>query len=272
MVSHSNQVLIKVRVDNYRFAILASFMIYVVSGRELFRRRRQFSNSRAVDAVPDAVENPFTSFKTTEVQITSELASPRQFDTSSTHSQMELRQVRLQQQYLGGGQKDYDEYSITIERGLGAPARSATHMNEDEIKLRNTIMASNRAAWAYTKCCVLFFVSLTITWTPSSLFRAYTLVHPATSNFGIAYAAGLVLPLMGFWNALIYITISWDAVLDMFAGDIDRRVWRQWHGQWPGMKRSPKEWTGNNGDGWVGRGRRLSLNSKEAQPEERYGA
>ena len=249
-----------------RCAILASFVIYVLSGRELFRRRRQLLNPRTtVATLPDAIENPFTSFKTTEVQITTELASPRPFDSSSTNSQMELQQAQLEQQYLNGGQKDYEQYSITIERGLGAPMRSATAMNEDEIKLRNTAMASNRAAWAYTKCCVLFFVSLMITWIPSSLFRAFTLVHPGTTNFGIAYAAGLVLPLMGFWNALIYVTISWDAVLDMFAGDIDKRVWRQWHGNWPGVKKTQKEWTGNSGDNWVGRSRRWSLKSREAR-------
>ena len=31
-------------------------------------------------------------------------------------------------------------------------------------------------------------------------------------SFGLNYAAGLVLPLMGFWNTVIYIVTSWDAV------------------------------------------------------------
>ena len=237
----------------------------MVSGRELFHRRRQlaqFGGSSERGSTP--VENPFTSYKITEVQITSEVASPRPFDSASTNSHMELQQVNPESQYLDG-RKAYEQYSITIERGREAPNRTAMAMNEDEIRLRNTVMASNRAAWAYTKCCVLFFTSLMITWIPSSIFRAYTLVHQVTSSFGIAYAAGLVLPLMGFWNAVIYITISWDAILDMFAGDIDRRVWRQWHGNWPGSKKSQNEWRGSNGDSWVGRPRRWSLNSKEIQ-------
>ena len=256
-----------------RCAILASFTIYAVSGRELFQRRRQLSrfNGASSDSRPTPIENPFTSFKITEVQITSELASPRPFDNGSTESQMELQQANLERQFLRG-QKDYEQYSITIERGLGAPTRTALTMNEDEIRLRNTVMASNRAAWAYTKCCVLFFTSLMITWIPSSIFRAYILVHPDSTPFGLAYATGLVLPLMGFWNAAIYVTISWDAVLDMFAGDIDKRVWRQWHGNWPGTKRPQTEWRGSSGDSWVGRARRWSLNSKEMQPQERYGA
>ena len=258
------------RTNSQRCAILVSFSIYALSGRELFKRRRQFSRYRtSSETLPAAIENPFTSFKTTEVHITHELASPRPFDNSSTHSQIELQQVNLERQYLGGT-KDYEQYSITIERNLGVPVRAQTTMNEDELKLRNTVMASNRAAWSYCKCCILFFTSLIITWFPSSTFRTYTLVHTQSTNFGIAYATGLVLPLMGFWNAVIYFTISFDAVRDMLAGDIDQRVWRQWHGQLPGMKRPKSQWVGNNGDeNWTGRPRRLSLNSKEEVIEGR---
>ncbi|KAI4149823.1 MAG: hypothetical protein LQ340_004421 [Diploschistes diacapsis] len=233
------------------------------AGRELFKRRRQYANFGAAPGpLLPAIENPFASFKTTKVEITSELASHRPLDNSSTRSQMELQRVSHNRQYLSGN-KGYEPYTVTIERGLMVPTRSAGAMNEDELELHNAVVASNRAAWAYTKCCVLFFVSLMITWIPSSLFRAYTLVHPMNSNFGIAYGAGFVLPLMGFWNTVIYVTISWDAVLDMFAGNIDGRVWKQWHGHWLGARKSQTEWKGCHGDSWVGRSRGLSLNSKE---------
>ena len=248
------------RVDEVRIAIVSSFTIYVLSGHELFRRRKQFAQfqSSSGSSTP-AIENPFTSFKTTEVQITTELASPRLPGDDS--SQIELQPELTERQYLSR-QKEYEQYSITIERGLATPMRQGNMMNEDEIRLRGSVMAANRAAWSYTKCCALFFFSLMITWIPSSLFRAYTLVHPATSNFGIAYAAGLVLPLMGFWNFVIYVTISWDAVLDLFAGDIDKRVWKQWHGHWVGTQK-PREWQGSSRESWSKRSRGFSLNSKD---------
>ena len=231
-----------------------SFAIYVLAGRQLFKRRKQIIHFRG-SGTSIEIENPFTSYKTMEVQITTELASPRIAD-----SQIELQQQqkRLEDNYLGR-QQDYDEYSITIGQGDRTARCNPTALNEDEVKLRNSALAANKAAWGYTKCCVLFFVSLLVTWIPSSIFRVFTLVHPEGKNFGIAYAAGLVLPLTGFWNTVIYITISWDAMLDMFAGDIDRRVWKTWHGHWP--KRG--EWRESGEQSWGGRTRALSLNSKE---------
>jgi hypothetical protein len=232
-----------------------------MAGRHLHLRRKKLSYFRGPAAsAPIVIENPFTSYKTTEVHITSELASPGFPDTTRTDSYIELQQKVLERQYLGGRQ-EFEEYSITIERNANAPQRGIEAMNEDEIKLRNAALAANKAAGSYTKCCVLMFISLLVTWIPSSIFRVYTLVHPAGSNFGIAYVAGLVLPLQGFWNAVIYVTISWDAVMDMFAGDIDQRVWRSWHGQWP--RRG--EWRDDEADNWGGRPRRLSLNSKEGR-------
>ena len=47
---------------------------------------------------------------------------------------------------------------------------------------------------------------------PSSAFRVYSLIHPGTAWWPLAYSAGLVLPLMGFWNTVIYVTTSWSAI------------------------------------------------------------
>ena len=35
-------------------------------------------------------------------------------------------------------------------------------------------------------------------------------------SFPFNYTAGLVLPLMGFWNTVIYVVTSWDAVKTLF--------------------------------------------------------
>ena len=69
--------------------------------------------------------------------------------------------------------------------------------------------AMTKCEWSYYKCALLFFVAVVVTWVPSSANRIYSLVFPEKVSFGLSLAAGLVLPLQGFWNTLIYIATSW---------------------------------------------------------------
>ena len=95
------------------------------------------------------------------------------------------------------------------------PTPTTTH------RQRTSALEANTAAWGYTKCCILFFLSMLITWVPSSVNRLYALVHPAAPpNFALSYVAGLVLPLTGFWNSIIYIVTSRVAVRALFVDDI----------------------------------------------------
>lgn len=101
---------------------------------------------------------------------------------------------------------------------------------------------ANAAAWGYTKVALSFFVSLLVTWVchkplalyhrgtlllnvlikqvPSSINRVYSLIHPDLVSLPFTYASGIVLPLVGFWNALIYVTTSWSAVYMLFNGNL----------------------------------------------------
>lgn len=76
----------------------------------------------------------------------------------------------------------------------------------------------NHAALAYTKCSVLFFTAMLITWIPSSANRLYSLVHEKEKCIPLEFMAAFVLPLQGFWNAVIYTVISWSACLEFFDG------------------------------------------------------
>jgi hypothetical protein len=67
----------------------------------------------------------------------------------------------------------------------------------------------SKCEWSYYKCALLFFVAVVVTWVPSSANRIYSLVFPEKVSFGLSLASGLVLPLQGFWNTLIYIATSW---------------------------------------------------------------
>ncbi|MCJ1382530.1 hypothetical protein MMC17_005643 [Xylographa soralifera] len=192
------------------FCIITTFTIYLLAGRDIFLKRKQLRSFQP-SASPIAVENPFTftSWKTTEVHITSELVSMESPSTIHLSKELDPQSRVLSCQGL-------EQYSVTIGRGPERPKsdisprspglQMTTHLQ------RNVALEANAAAWGYTRCALLFFVSLLITWVPSSLFRVYSLAHPATTSWPLAYAAGLVLPLMGFWNAVIYTTTSWRAV------------------------------------------------------------
>ena len=74
----------------------------------------------------------------------------------------------------------------------------------------------NKAAVKYCKCAMLFFIALIITWVPSTVNRIYTIVRPDKIIFGLNLAAALVLPLQGFWNAVIYMATSNFAVKSLW--------------------------------------------------------
>lgn len=77
----------------------------------------------------------------------------------------------------------------------------------------------SRAAWAYTKCAILFFTALLVTWIPSSANRVYSIAHGGETVVVLELLSAVVLPLQGFWNAVIYIVTSWEAV-KMFFSDL----------------------------------------------------
>jgi len=91
------------------------------------------------------------------------------------------------------------------------------------------------AAAQYFKCAILFFIALIITWIPSTINRVHAFVNPDFVSFKLNMVAATVLPLQGFWNALIYIMTSkgatrellrkfWDKVLarKTWAAEVDQ--------------------------------------------------
>ncbi|KAL8699807.1 MAG: hypothetical protein Q9201_005792 [Fulgogasparrea decipioides] len=187
-------------------AILLSFTLYVISGREIFKKRQQlraFKHS-------SPVANPFTSFKTTEVEISSELASlpsSNPFETNRTTVCSKSNSKRVSPTATS-----YDQYSVKISStpisptfGTAPTDVPSTPGSAAAIHHRSNRSAveANTAAWGYTKV-------------PSSINRVYSLIHPDLVSVPFTYASAVVLPLMGFWNSVIYITTSWSACKDLF--------------------------------------------------------
>ncbi len=76
---------------------------------------------------------------------------------------------------------------------------------------RRNYYESHNATWSYTKCAILFFSVLLITWIPSSGNRVYSMINGGDVSRPLFFASAFVLPLQGFWNAIIYMVTSWAA-------------------------------------------------------------
>ncbi|KAI0146691.1 G-protein coupled receptor [Pestalotiopsis sp. NC0098] len=62
---------------------------------------------------------------------------------------------------------------------------------------------------AYLRTSFIFAISVLVTWTPSSINRVHDLVTGSYASFGLNLASGIVLPLQGVWNAIIFFSTSW---------------------------------------------------------------
>ena len=154
--------------------------------------------------------------------MTSELAECPPESTSNISAKTDDKGRPISNSHFG-------QYSVTINAtptSLASPnstskakiSSNSASSRRTELQRRNNraAMEANTAAWSYTKCAVLFFISLLVTWVPSSVNRVYSLVYPELISIPFTYASAVVLPLMGFWNSVIYITTSWAACKMLF--------------------------------------------------------
>lgn len=82
---------------------------------------------------------------------------------------------------------------------------------------RTVAMDGNTAAWGYFKVAFLMFAALFIVWVPSTINRLQQFINRDNPIFGLNLASALVLPLQGFWNAMIYISTTWPECKRAFA-------------------------------------------------------
>lgn len=90
-------------------------------------------------------------------------------------------------------------------RTLTTGSMRATTKKVRRNRRKLAVYEANNAAWSYSKCALLFFTALLITWIPSTANRVYSVVNKNEISLGLEYASAFVLPLQGFWNGLIYL-------------------------------------------------------------------
>ncbi|TVY88207.1 Cyclic AMP receptor-like protein A, partial [Lachnellula willkommii] len=199
-------------------AILAALIIYVRVGVEIFQKRSQLRalSGGAADGTgtltstshPDpetASPSPFTGLRTTEIEVvttTTTCKSPIETPPESY--------TRPEKPAAGGR----DQYTITISAHDSRPAPPPP-TPRGLFPRRPSSM--DKVKWAYTKCAMLFAISILITWVPASANRVYGLRYPKSPSFALNICSAIVLPLQGFWNTVIYFTTSLSICRGVFA-------------------------------------------------------
>lgn len=178
------------------------------------------------------MDDPSNSSKTTEVMVTSEVVDHNAIDLSplgrrgSAVSSAPRAPNAAYSVTISSSKRTFprreseNDVVLPIQSNVTVSAPPVTQRTATANPLRRRqAYEANTAAWSYTKCAILFFSALLVTWIPSSANRVYSVVHIEESSEPLEYASAFVLPLQGFWNALIYIVTSWKAC-QMLADDV----------------------------------------------------
>lgn len=198
-------------------AIIATFFIYIRAGKEIYNKRQQLlSFNRNHGAALTSFSEPFTTMKTTEVHVTSEIVYP--IDLADLGRRPSSRPGNGPQMYSVHVSSNQGEFAPPPP--IAMPEEKNNSMSTPTSELpnfnRNLAMEANNAAWSYTKVAILFFTAMLVTWIPSSANRLYSVGTQGQISPALEFAAAFVLPLQGFWNALIYLTTSWTACRRFF--------------------------------------------------------
>lgn len=193
--------------------------IYIRAGREIYRKHKQLRElnyTSHYEHETNLANDPFST-KTTEVSVTCEIV------TTTQETTIDLAPLgRNHRDSSAGSQSKPPVYLVSISADgpeAGAAATTATapavsRINENATQRsgrRKATYDANSAAWSYTKCSILFFTAILITWIPSTANRVYSVIQPGGVSLPLEYMSAFVLPLQGFWNAVIYIVTSWKA-------------------------------------------------------------
>ena len=254
-----------------RLIILITMVIYVRAGRDIWKKYRQlrdFSGNcpHELDTIV-MVQSPFGNIKTTEVSVTSEKAARVTANWGPVGSSSVVR--REPQIIMATGPKPPSTaYSVTISTnrrqshsdssqtptagkpeelavvaidGAGADNNVAPGQsrNTSNPLRRKVNYEASRATWSYTKCAVLFFTAMLVTWIPSSANRVYSVLNPGEVSMVLEYLSSFVLPLQGFWNGIIYAVISWEACKMLFEDKLSRSQRPSFHEVVFGAERKP---------------------------------
>ncbi|KAM0266617.1 hypothetical protein ACHAPA_006667 [Fusarium lateritium] len=195
--------------------IAITLAIYIRSGSTIYRKRQELLKAQGSGSggLSYANQSIVHNVKTTQVTVTSEAVD-------------QLNTIQLQDMgHQAFVHADADDIRPHDEQTSAPITRTTTNNPRSDVP-RPHIRASNdlyKAAWAYTKVAMLFFGVILTTWIPSSANRMYSHIHPNEVSKPLQFMSATVLPLQGFWNAVIYAVTSWAACKALLE---ERGLWR----------------------------------------------
>lgn len=216
--------------------MIITFAIYIGAGRTIYKVRKQVYVFQSSDLDPISIDEVMTSHQSTD-------AATLTMESISGLEPAKLGQKISPPSYMYGGgsssetatrpqsvhvntnlsdmsnQSDASYYYASPPHGGSNPPRpGGTHGVASRAfrSIRRRNHERDNAAWSYTKCALLFFTAMLVTWIPSSANRLYSLTHHRSTSVPLEFMSVFVLPLQGFWNCLVYVTISWTACKNLF--------------------------------------------------------
>lgn len=214
-----------------RVSIGFTFFIYIRAGRDIYKNHRQIKKFHISSSRGGTVDETMQSRKVTEISVTHEFAN------RNAIGMVDLERNNHAQERLGDSAPPRlppNAYSVHISADGQMPPQNA---DGDGLARTTTLTGglsgsantasrakssrqNNSAIWHYTKCALFFFTALLVTWIPSSCNRVYSVVHHNHTVKVLEYMGAGVLPLQGFWNAVIYAVTSWKACKKFFSEDM----------------------------------------------------
>lgn len=168
--------------------MFATTIIYVRAFRVIWRKRKECAGF-----FNPLNENPLFHTVTHEVHITHE-------DRTEDNHRDPVTGTDLH------GNTGYS-WEVVVERREEGP-REPTILQMSAISREVAQKEPNADAWLYARIAFLFFISILLTWIPSSVNRVYSLARPDAINFPLNLTSAAVFPLQGFWNLIVYIITS----------------------------------------------------------------
>ncbi|KAF7180002.1 hypothetical protein CNMCM7691_009055 [Aspergillus felis] len=203
------------------FIVLLILAIYIRVGLTIWRQRRELRKivrptfELATDTTVSGDGDLHGTVQPVPLDSFRRLSTREQSPTSTPTSSHRIisPEVRSTQDHAGLRNAPPSFASSLSSNVSPTASTSVSHHNYD---LGRSGAYTSRASEAYYKYALLFFAALIVTWVPSSINRVYALAASNHYVFGLSCASSFALPLQGFWNSLIYITVSWQAILTWF--------------------------------------------------------
>lgn len=206
-------------------ALIFAWIIYVMAFNKVWNNRHQLQG-----LFNPFNENPFQGIVTTEVDVTTYARRDSSLDRTTTTADTTVLPGIIHPNKTD----DFSPYSVNIEVGRsphpdlrsysrnGPDPQPPSLLRLPTLTRTHALQSAHPESWLYARAAFLFFCALLISWVPSSANRLYALVHPDAYIFGLNYTESLVLPLQGFWNAIVYIITSQTACRNLWRAIIQQ--------------------------------------------------